>query len=135
MITTCLRELPDLAPFTVLKPHTAAWASGFGFVQSARGLVECAPEVLWIDDGLRAGEAPLLTVAVDGDVLQRFRQRVRRQWRRVGLTLAGVPGRAFADALEARGGRPGLGGHERRAHLAFVFEAASRILVDGRRQR
>src|ERR1700760_4851338 len=40
--------------------------SGFGFVQRARRLVVTAAEVLGLPDGLGAGEAALLAVAVDG---------------------------------------------------------------------
>ena len=85
-------------------------------------------------DRLRAGEATLGAVAVDRHVLQRFGERVRGQRDRVGLALARVPGRPFADALEAGRCRARFGRHERRGHLALVFQAAARIERDRRRQ-
>src|SRR5271156_2460947 len=105
-------------PFArVCKLH---WTSRFRFVQSARRGSKRTAEVLSIGDGLGAGEPALLFVAVDGDVLQRFRQWIGWERERGGLPLARVSGRSFADALEAGGRRARFRGHERRAHLAFV---------------
>ena len=71
-------------------------------VHRAGRLVEGAAEVLGLDDRLGAREAALVAVAVDGHVLQRFREGIGRQRHRVGLSLARVAGRRLRSHPRSR---------------------------------
>ena len=88
------RSRVDLHPHPLRRSATASRPSA--------GLTSSSPELPWAllnaqrnisgwPTGLRAGEAALVAVVVDGHVLERLRRRVRGQRDRVGL--AGAAGR------------------------------------------